>query len=257
MAVTVGVKEEGLVDEVAEPVGGLELQDAMAWGCGLCQGHLPAATAAAVVAVAGTVAGRAGTVVVVVAAVVVVVAVVAAAVAFAVVVVASDPAGPKRWILGSLGSIGLSRGKAILTWRDLRVLALVLGRVLTLRVLLFAVVPWFLRLLSVWRSAYRALGVSDCTDLLIGLDPLSNWALRLLDITGFWGLKHGVYGRVLELSLNKTGSAVVLVHGRNVIHGQYGPVGWGGIGDQQLDFLLFRHGAADFRSQRVPPVGIS
>ncbi|MQM21569.1 hypothetical protein Taro_054612, partial [Colocasia esculenta] len=114
--------------EVAEQVGGLELQDVVAWGCGLCQGHLPAAAAAAVVAVAGTIAGRAGTVVVVV--------VVAAAVAFVVAVVASDLVGPLR-------------GKAILRWRDLRVLALVLGRILTLRGLLFVVVPWLLRLLRV------------------------------------------------------------------------------------------------------------
>ncbi|MQM09638.1 hypothetical protein Taro_042511 [Colocasia esculenta] len=163
MAATVGVKEEGLVEEVAEQVGGLELQDVVTWGCGLCQGHLPDTAAAAVVAVAGTVAGRAGTAVV---------DVVAAAVAFVVVVVASDPVGPLR-------------GKAILRWRDLRVLALVLGRILTLRGLLFVVVPWLLRLLRVWRPTYRALGVSDFTDLLIGLDPLSNWALRLLDIMAF------------------------------------------------------------------------
>ncbi|MQM02906.1 hypothetical protein Taro_035679 [Colocasia esculenta] len=59
MAATVGVKEGGMVDEVAEQVVGLELQDVVAWGCGLCQGHLPAAATTAVVAVAGTVAGRA------------------------------------------------------------------------------------------------------------------------------------------------------------------------------------------------------
>ncbi|MQL88326.1 hypothetical protein Taro_020880, partial [Colocasia esculenta] len=125
----------------------------------LCQGLLPAAAAAAVV-----VSGRVGTVVVVV------VVVVAAAIA----VVASDPVGPLRW-------------------RDLRVLALVLGRILTLRGLLFVVVPWLLKLLRVWRPTYWALGVADYTDLLIGLNPISNWALRLLDIMGFWGLKHGVY----------------------------------------------------------------
>ncbi|MQM20268.1 hypothetical protein Taro_053286 [Colocasia esculenta] len=152
MAATVGVKEE------AEQVGGLELQDVVAWGCGLCQGRLlaaAAAAAAAVVAVAGIVAGRAGTTVVAVVAIVVV-AVVAAAIAFAVAVIASDPAGPLR-------------GKAILRWRDLRVLALVLERVLTLRRLLFVVVPRLLRLLSVWRPTYRALGVADYTDLLIGI----------------------------------------------------------------------------------------
>ncbi|MQL96544.1 hypothetical protein Taro_029223, partial [Colocasia esculenta] len=134
MAATVGVKEG--VEEVAEQVGGLELQDVVAWGFGLCQGHLSAVAATVVVVVAGTVAGRARTIVVVV--------VVAAIVAFAVAVVASDPVGP-------------------------------------------------LRLLRVWRPTYRALGIANYTDLLIGLDPLSNWALRLLDITGFWGLKHGVY----------------------------------------------------------------
>ncbi|MQL69980.1 hypothetical protein Taro_002274 [Colocasia esculenta] len=177
MMATVGAKEGGSLDvgvEVVEQVEGLELQDVVAWGCGLCQDHFPAVAAAAVIAVAGTVAGRAGTVVVVVAAAVV------AAITSAIAAVVSDPVGPLR-------------GKAILRWGDLRVLALVLGRVLTLRRLLFVVVPWLLRLLSVWRPTYRALGVADCTDLLIGLDPLSNWALRLLDITGFWGLKHGVY----------------------------------------------------------------
>ncbi|MQL72002.1 hypothetical protein Taro_004316 [Colocasia esculenta] len=122
MAATVGVKEGGLVDvavgvvgvswemtrswpirahhrrpiellvEVAEPIGGLELQDVVAWGCGLCQGHLPAAAVAVVVVVAGTIAGRAGTVVVAVA-VVVVVAAVVAAVASTIAVVVSDPAG--------------------------------------------------------------------------------------------------------------------------------------------------------------------
>ncbi|MQL79291.1 hypothetical protein Taro_011729 [Colocasia esculenta] len=83
------------------------------------------------------------------------------------------------------GPLSFWGGKAILRWRDLRILALVLGRVLTLRRLLFVVVPWLLRLLGIRRSAYRALGVTDCTDLLIGLDPLGNWALRLLGITGF------------------------------------------------------------------------
>ncbi|MQM13794.1 hypothetical protein Taro_046719 [Colocasia esculenta] len=91
MAATVGVEEGGRVDEVAEQVGDLGLQDVVAWGCGLCQGHLPAAAAATIVAIAGTVVGRAGTV-----AVAVVVAAVAAAVAFAVAVVASDPVGPLR-----------------------------------------------------------------------------------------------------------------------------------------------------------------
>ncbi|MQL72544.1 hypothetical protein Taro_004868 [Colocasia esculenta] len=82
-------------EKVAEQVGGLELQDVVAWGCGLCQGHLPAVVAAAVVAVTGTVAGRAGIVVVAVA-VVVVVVVVAATVAFSIAAVASDPVGPLR-----------------------------------------------------------------------------------------------------------------------------------------------------------------
>ncbi|MQM20269.1 hypothetical protein Taro_053287, partial [Colocasia esculenta] len=84
MAATVRVKEEGMVDEVAEQVGGLELQDVVAWGCGLCQGHFLAAAAAAVVAVAGIVVGRAGSVVVAVVVVVVVVVVVATVVTFAV-----------------------------------------------------------------------------------------------------------------------------------------------------------------------------
>ncbi|MQM11369.1 hypothetical protein Taro_044277 [Colocasia esculenta] len=158
-------------------VEGLERAGVVAWGCGLCQGRFPATVAAVVVAVADTVVGRAGTVVAVVD---VVVVIAAAAVASAVVVVASDP-------------VGLLMGKAILRWRDLRVLALVLGRVLTLRRLLFVAVPWLLRLLGIWRSAYRALGVTDCTNFLIGLDPLRNWALRLLGITDFWGLKHVVF----------------------------------------------------------------
>ncbi|MQM10878.1 hypothetical protein Taro_043778 [Colocasia esculenta] len=86
MAAMVGVKEGGM--EVAEQVEDLVLQDVVAWGCGLCEGHLPAAAAATVVVVAGTVVGRVGTVAVVV------VAAVAAAVAFTVAVVASDPVGP-------------------------------------------------------------------------------------------------------------------------------------------------------------------
>ncbi|MQM23171.1 hypothetical protein Taro_056234, partial [Colocasia esculenta] len=81
MVAIVGAKEGGPVDEVVEQVGGLEQADVEAWGCGLCQGHLPAAAAVVVVAVAGTVVGRVGTAVVVV----------VAAVAFAVAAVASDP----------------------------------------------------------------------------------------------------------------------------------------------------------------------
>ncbi|MQL97860.1 hypothetical protein Taro_030556 [Colocasia esculenta] len=216
MAATVGVKEGGM--EVAEQVGALGLQDVVAWGCGLCQGHLPAASAVVVVAVAGTVVGRAGTVVVAVVAVVVVVVAVAAAIAFPVAAVAFDPVGPLR-------------GKAILRWRDLRVLALVLGKVLTLRKWLPVVVPWLLRLLSVWGPTYWALGVTYCTYLFIGLDPFSNWALGFLGVTGFRGLEHGMYRRVFELGLNEMGSAIQLVPGCNVIHGQNGPVCWGGVGD--------------------------
>ncbi|MQM12633.1 hypothetical protein Taro_045551 [Colocasia esculenta] len=214
-------------EEVVEQVGGLEQAGVEAWGCGLCQGHLPAAVDVVVIAVADTVVGRAGTIVVAVVAAVVVV--VAAAVASAVAAVASDPViyyvpelktirhivarmamvdtilrlvychipicllrreskgiqghegckdicqrlGQRR-ILGSFGSIGLSRGIAILRRRNLGVLALVLRRVLTLGRLLPIVTPWLLRLLGVWRPTYRALGVTYCTYLLIGLDPLGD-----------------------------------------------------------------------------------
>ncbi|MQL83375.1 hypothetical protein Taro_015859 [Colocasia esculenta] len=220
MVATVGAKEGGSVDvgvEVVEQVEGLEQAGVEAWDCGLCQGHLPAAvvTAAVAVAVVDTVAGRAGTVAAAVA--VVIVAAVVAAVTSVVAAVVSDPAG--------------------------------LSMVLTLRRLLPIVVPWLLRLLSVWEPTYWALGVADSTYLFIGLDPFNDWAFGFLDITGFGGLKHGVYRRVFKLGLNEAGSAIQLVHGSNVIHGQDGSVGWGSIGDQQLDFLLFRHGAADFRSQ--------
>ncbi|MQL78062.1 hypothetical protein Taro_010485 [Colocasia esculenta] len=81
----------GVEGEVVEQVGDLEQAGVVAWGCGLCQGHLPAAAATVVVAVADTVVGRAGTVVVVVVVVVVAVVVVAAAVASTVAAVASDP----------------------------------------------------------------------------------------------------------------------------------------------------------------------
>ncbi|MQM02996.1 hypothetical protein Taro_035770, partial [Colocasia esculenta] len=89
-----GVKEGGTVDvgagvEMVEPAGGLERADVVAWGCGLCLGHSPAAAAAVVAAVADIVVGRVG--IVVVAAVVVVVVAAVAAVASAVAVVASDP----------------------------------------------------------------------------------------------------------------------------------------------------------------------
>ncbi|MQM13658.1 hypothetical protein Taro_046584 [Colocasia esculenta] len=77
-----------VVDDRVEQVGGLEQADVVAWDCGLCQGHLPAAAAVVVVAVAGTTVGRVGTAVVVVA---VDVVVAAAAVASAVAAVASDP----------------------------------------------------------------------------------------------------------------------------------------------------------------------
>ncbi|MQL79894.1 hypothetical protein Taro_012343 [Colocasia esculenta] len=93
MVATVGVKKGGTVDGVVEQVGGLEQAGVEAWGCGLCQGHLPAAVAAATVAVAGTVVGRAGTVAVVVVVAAVVVAAVAA-VASVVVAVVSDHVGP-------------------------------------------------------------------------------------------------------------------------------------------------------------------
>ncbi|MQM04588.1 hypothetical protein Taro_037394 [Colocasia esculenta] len=206
---------------VVEQVGGLEQAGFEAWGCGLCQGHLSDDVAAATVAVAGTVVGRAVTVVVVVAVVVVVVA----AIASAVVDVVSNPRESKgiqghegckdigqrlgqRRILGSLGSVGLSGGIVVLRWRDLGILALVLRRVLTLRKLLSVVTPWLLRLLSVWGPTHRALGVTHSTHLLIGLDPFNNWALRLLGVTGFRGLEHGVYRRVLELGLNETGSTI-------------------------------------------------
>ncbi|MQM02584.1 hypothetical protein Taro_035351 [Colocasia esculenta] len=231
MVAIVGAKEGGPVDasvvEVVEQVGDLEQAGVGAWGCGLCQGHLPAAAAAVVVVVADTVVGRAGTVVVVVAPAVVVVA---AAVASAVAAVASDLVGlsmreskgiqghegckdicqrlGQRRILSSFGSIGLSGGIAILRRRNLGVLALILWRVLTLGRLLPIVTPWLLRLLGVWRPTYRALGVTYRTYLFIGLDPLGDWALRLLGVMGLRGLKHRVYGRVLELGLNETGSAV-------------------------------------------------
>ncbi|MQM21687.1 hypothetical protein Taro_054731 [Colocasia esculenta] len=168
MVAIVGAKEGGPVDEVVEQVGDLEQAGVVAWGCGLCQGHLPAAAAAVVVAVADTIVGRVGTVVVVAAAAVVVVA---AAVASAVAAVASDPVGlsmreskgiqghegckdigqrlRQRRILGSFGSIGLSGGIAILRRRNLGVLALVVRRVLTLGRLLPVVIPWLLRLLGV------------------------------------------------------------------------------------------------------------
>ncbi|MQM05257.1 hypothetical protein Taro_038067 [Colocasia esculenta] len=83
-----GVANSPSEKEVVEQVGGLEQAGVEAWGCGLCQGHLPAAAAVVVVAVAGTVVGRVGTVVVVA------VVVVVAAVAFAIADVASDPVGP-------------------------------------------------------------------------------------------------------------------------------------------------------------------
>ncbi|MQM06871.1 hypothetical protein Taro_039700 [Colocasia esculenta] len=198
--------------------------------------HSPAAAA---VAVAGdTVAGRAGTVTAAVA------AVASAAVASAAVAVASDPASllvresegiqghegyedigqrfGQRSILGSLGSVGFPRCKTILGWRDLRVLALILGRILTLRRRLSIVVPWLLRLLG---STYWALGITDCTYLFVGLDSLGDRTLGFLGITGFRGLEYGVYRRVSELGLNKAGSAIQLVHGGNVIHGQDGSVG--------------------------------
>ncbi|MQL94745.1 hypothetical protein Taro_027404, partial [Colocasia esculenta] len=79
------------VVEVVEQVGDLEQAGVVAWGYGLCQGHLPATAAVVVVAVADTVVGRAGTVVVVATATAVVV--VAAVVASVVAVVASDPVG--------------------------------------------------------------------------------------------------------------------------------------------------------------------
>ncbi|MQL82394.1 hypothetical protein Taro_014867 [Colocasia esculenta] len=119
----------GVEKGVVEQVGGLEQAGVEAWGCGLCQGHLPAAVAAATVAVAGTFVGRAGSVAVVV------------VVMAAIVVVVSDPVGPsmreskgiqghegckdigqrlrQRRILGSLGSIGLSGDIAVLRWRVL------------------------------------------------------------------------------------------------------------------------------------------
>ncbi|MQL98202.1 hypothetical protein Taro_030906 [Colocasia esculenta] len=90
MVAIVGAKEGGPVDEVVEQVGDLEQAGVVAWGCRLCQGHLPAVVAAVVFAVAGTVVGRVVTVVVVVAAAVIVVA---AAVTSVVAVVASDPVG--------------------------------------------------------------------------------------------------------------------------------------------------------------------
>ncbi|MQL86476.1 hypothetical protein Taro_019005 [Colocasia esculenta] len=95
MAAIVGAKEGGPVDVgvvagVVEQVGGLEQAGVEAWGCGLCQGHLPTAAATVIVAVSGTVVGRVGTAVVVA----IVVVVVVAAVAFAVSAIASDPIGP-------------------------------------------------------------------------------------------------------------------------------------------------------------------
>ncbi|MQL96273.1 hypothetical protein Taro_028945 [Colocasia esculenta] len=217
MVAIVGAKEGGPVDEVVEQVGDLEQAGVVTWGCGLCQGRFPAAAAAVVVAVADTVVGRAGIIVVVV--------VVAAVVASVVAAVASDPVGlstgeskgiqghegckdicqrlGQRRILGSFGSIGLSGGIAILRGRNFGILALILWRVLTLGRLLPIVAPWLLTLLGVWRPTYWALGVTYRTYLLIGLDPLSDWALRLLGVMGLRGLKHRVYGQVgvaLEIS---------------------------------------------------------
>ena len=80
------------VEEAVELAGGLERADVVAWGCGLCLGHSPAAAAAVVAAVADIVVGRVG----IAAVVAVVVVLAAAAVASAVAVVASDPVGPSE-----------------------------------------------------------------------------------------------------------------------------------------------------------------
>ncbi|MQL99921.1 hypothetical protein Taro_032653 [Colocasia esculenta] len=80
--------------EVVELAGGLEQADVVAWGCGLCLGHSPAAAAAVVAAVADIVVGRVGIAAVV--AVVVVAVAAATAIASAVAVVASDPIGPSE-----------------------------------------------------------------------------------------------------------------------------------------------------------------
>ncbi|MQL83659.1 hypothetical protein Taro_016153 [Colocasia esculenta] len=116
----------------------------------------------------------------------------------------------QRRVLGSFGSIGLPGGIAILRWRDLGVLALILGRVLPLRrwLPIVVVVPRLLGLLGIWRPTYWALGIANGTYLFVDLDPLGDWALQLLGITGLGGLKHGMYRRVLQLGLNETGSAI-------------------------------------------------
>ncbi|MQM20851.1 hypothetical protein Taro_053879, partial [Colocasia esculenta] len=153
--------------------------------CGSCRGHWLVAGV-----VVAAVAGRVVETTVVVAGIVVIVAVVAFATAAAVF----DPL------------------------RDLVILALILLRVLALRRRL-SIVPGLMGLLIKECPTYQALRVIHCTYLLIGLDSLSNRSLGLLGIAGSGGLKHRVDGRILELGLDKTSSAIQLVHGSNVVHG--------------------------------------